>query len=109
MSNCAGNFWGLIARLNRGAQDDLPDAKFDRIMKDSEDGSQSVWPRDRWWLTDAEIQEFREIGRELTAGVHIDAAMDRFHNLVRTRALRMTDEVFRRLPEAVTLARTRPC
>jgi len=100
----AGNFWGLDAGANRAAKDLLPQGKFENIATWSGDGTRPVWPRDRWWLTDVEIEEFGEIGLLLDAGDDIDPAMDRFHSLVRGRALRMTDEVFRRLPEAELFA-----
>ena len=99
----AGNFWGLDAGANRAAQDRLPKAKFALIEKFLQ-GGRPVWPRDRWWLTDKEIEEFRQIGCLLDDGVQIDPTMERFRVLVTTRALGMVNEVFRRLPQAELFA-----
>jgi hypothetical protein len=96
----AGNFWGLDSGANRAAQDRLPKSKFDLIENESQPRGWRIWPREQWWLSDNEIEEFREIGDLLDAGVEIDPAMERFHDLVTNRARRMTDEVFKRLPEA---------
>jgi len=100
----AGNLWGLDAGANRAAQDLLPEAKFKKIDNWSADGGRRIWSRDRWWLTDVEIQAFGAIGQLLEAGREIDAAMDQFHDLVTTRARRMADEVFKLLPEAELFA-----
>ena len=103
----AGNFWGLDAGANRSVQDALPGDKFDRIATWTADGNRPIWPRERWWLNDTEIETFREVGSRLAAGVDIDPTMDRFHTLVRDRALRMVDEAFIRLPEAELFAADR--
>ena len=100
----AGNLWGLDAGANRAAQDLLPAAKFKKIETWSEDGGRRVWRRDRWWLTSKEIEQFSEIGSQLDGGDEVDSAMERFHDLVTARAMRMTDEVFGRLPEAQLFA-----
>jgi hypothetical protein len=100
----AGNLWGLDARANRTAKDLLPGAKFTLIEHESAPRGWRVWPRERWWLTGDEIAEFSEIGQRLQAGHDIDAAMDRFRALVTHRALRMTTEVFAKLPEAELFA-----
>jgi hypothetical protein len=104
----AGNLWGLDVSANRSAQDLLPEAKFKQIETWSADAGRRVWSKDRWWLTDEEIQSFREIGSLLESGDDdIDPAMQRFHDLVTARALRMTDVVFERLPEAELFAADR--
>jgi hypothetical protein len=100
----AGNLWGLDTGTNRAAKDRLPAEKFHLVENPPPDSGRGVWPRNRWWLQEDEIKEFAEIGRFLDAGADIEGAVDRFHSLVRTRALRTTQEVFRRLPAAESFA-----
>ena len=93
-----------IVHRNRAAQDQLPAEKFDLIATWSAGGTRPIWPRERWGLTQTEIEAFGAIGSKLAVGEDIDSAMDSFHNLVRDRALRMVDEVFLELPEAELFA-----
>jgi hypothetical protein len=103
----AGNFWGLDAGANRAAQHRLPGEKFDLIAEWAGKGARPLWPRERWWLRDDEMKTFRDIGTQLAAGEDIDSAMERFHALVTTRALRMVDQAFQLLPLAELFAADR--
>jgi hypothetical protein len=101
-----GNLWGLDAGLNRAAQDKLPRAKFQLIESEAAKESASIWPRDRWGLDEKEVEEFSAIGDELgiKEGARINAAMERFRNVITARARRMVDAAFRQLPAAEMFA-----
>lgn len=100
----AGNFWGLDSGANRAVQDLLPEEKFKLLKGWKADGTRPIWPRDRWWLTDDEIERFKDIGKKLQDREEIDSAMERFRALVTARAQRMVEEVFAILPEARVFA-----
>jgi hypothetical protein len=100
----AGNLWGLDAGVNRAAQDMLPLQKFELIETRSAGDASPIWPRHRWLLSESEIEEFGSVGQLLSAGGDIDPAMTRFHGLVTTRAIRMTNDVLLRFPEAASFA-----
>jgi hypothetical protein len=91
----AGNLWGLHFGTNRSERDNMPAAKFQAIQRS--DGAGPVWSRDRWWLTDVEIEAFGRVGARLERR-EVDLAMDEFHLTVVARATRMVDEVLERMP-----------
>ena len=101
----AGNFWGLDAGTNRAMQDDLPGLKFQKIRAIKAGGERPVWPEERWWLGDAEIEAFARVGEQLE-NQEIEPAMQLFHDTVVSRTLGMVAEVLRRMPDVARFAAT---
>lgn len=98
--NAAGNFWALNYSANRSLKD-LPGAeKFRRLFEWLEsDRGHEVWPRDRWSLTDDEINAHIEVDRLLDGDpANIASAMDIFEEIVNGRTQRLWDEALDRFP-----------
>jgi hypothetical protein len=99
----AGNFWALDAGTNRAMQDQLPGDKFRLIRDRIAAGDSTILPRDRWWLSDEEIETFGSVGSMLERG-EVDEAMDQFRAMTLTRAARMVAEVLGRFPSVRAFA-----
>lgn len=101
--NAAGNLWALKASTNRSLQDTPPRRKFAKLLAwDSDpDERHRVWERERWSLSESEVEQFIEVDDLLTDDPQmIDRGMAIFSRLVAGRTARLLDEALDRFPEA---------
>ena len=98
--NSAGNFWALNFSANRSLQDLPGREKFDRLSRwaEGKDGHE-VWPRERWSLTQDEINTHIEVDTLLDDHPdHVDEAMKKFESVVSGRTRRLWAEALERFP-----------
>ncbi len=100
--NSVGNLWALDLGTNRALQDTPPIVKMDRLAASVGTNSPYViWPRDRWSLTDDDVERFIAVDEGLTDDAEsIDRAMTVFRDLVTVRAERLLDDALRQFPES---------
>lgn len=104
--NSVGNLWALDLGTNRALQDTPPRAKLDQLLASvGKNDPYVIWPRDRWSLTDDDVEGFIAVDRGLTeAAESIDRAMTLFRDLVTRRANHLLDGALEKFPETKLFA-----
>lgn len=104
--NSVGNLWALDLGTNRALQDTPPNVKLERLLNSvGKNDPYVIWSRDRWSLTDEDVEGFIAVDRGLTEDAEsIDRAMALFRDLVTRRANHLLDGALEKFPETKLFA-----